>query len=142
MKDIPFVWNRMWGLMFDQGYSDTVIEHFMCPRNVGSMNDADGEGNVGDSGCGDSLTIFIKVKDSVIEDISFLVFGCVAAIATSSMTTELAKGRTIEEAMKISEEDIVLALGGLPENKKHCSNLGAKALNNAIKNYLEKSIMN
>lgn len=125
--------------MFDEAYSDTVIEHFMCPRNVGNMNDADGEGTVGDPSCGDSLTIYIKVKNDVIEDISFLVFGCAAAIATSSMTTELAKGKTIEEALKISEDDIVRALGGLPENKKHCSNLGAKALRNAIDDYFRKN---
>ncbi len=125
--------------MFDEAYSDTVIEHFMCPRNVGNMNDADGEGTVGDLSCGDSLTIYIKVKNDVIEDISFLVFGCAAAIATSSMTTELAKGKTIEEALKISEDDIVRALGGLPENKKHCSNLGAKALRNAIDDYFKKN---
>jgi nitrogen fixation NifU-like protein len=125
--------------MFDEVYSDTVIEHFMCPRNVGSMTDADGEGNNGDPTCGDFLTIYIKVKDNVIYDISFLVFGCAAAIATSSMTTELAKGKTIEEALKISEDDIVRALGGLPENKKHCSNLGANALKNAINDYLKKN---
>lgn len=125
--------------MFDEAYSDTVIEHFMCPRNVGNMNDADGEGTVGDPSCGDSLTIYIKVKNDVIEDISFLVFGCAAAIAISSMTTELAKGKTVEEALKISEDDIVRALGGLPENKKHCSNLGAKALRNAIDDYFKKN---
>ena len=125
--------------MFDEAYSDTVIEHFMCPRNVGNMNDADGEGTVGDPSCGDSLTIYIKVKNDVIEDISFLVFGCAAAIATSSMTTELAKGKTIEEALKISEDDIAQALGGLPENKKHCSNLGARALKNAIDDYFKKN---
>ena len=125
--------------MFDEAYSDTVIEHFMCPRNVGSMTDADGEGNNGDPACGDFLIIYIKVKDNVIYDISFLVFGCAAAIATSSMTTELAKGKTIEEALKISEDDIVRALGGLPENKKHCSNLGVKALKNAIDDYFKKN---
>lgn len=123
--------------MFDESYTDTVIEHFMCPRNIGSMNGADGEGNCGDPNCGDFLTIYIKVKNDVIEDISFLVFGCAAAIATSSMTTELAKGKAIEEAIKITEEDIVQALGGLPENKKHCSNLGVEALKNAINNYFE-----
>lgn len=128
----------MCGLMFDETYSDIAIEHFMCPRNVGTMNDADGEGNYGDPTCGDFLIIYIKVKDNVIYDISFLVFGCAAAIATSSMTTELAKGKLIEEAMMITEEDIVKALGGLPENKKHCSNLGVKALKNSINNYLKE----
>lgn len=128
--------------MYDEMYTDTVIEHFMCPRNVGSMNDADGEGTIGDPGCGDSLTIYIKVGNGIIEDISFLVFGCAAAIATSSMTTELAKGKTIEEAMKITEDDIVEALGGLPENKKHCSNLGVKALRSAIENYYSRKVNN
>ncbi len=125
--------------MFDETYTDTVIEHFMCPRNLGSMNDPDGEGNCGDPACGDFLTIYIKIKDDVIDDISFLVFGCAVAIATSSMTTELAKGKLIEEAIKITEDDIVQALGGLPENKKHCSNLGVKALKNAIYDYLKKN---
>lgn len=137
-RNVPYFKIVRWGsevYMFDERYTDTVIDHFMCPRNVGSMNDADGEGNCGDPGCGDFLTIYIKVKDDVIDDISFLVFGCAAAIAASSMTTELAKGRSIEEAMKIAEDDIVEALGGLPENKKHCSNLGVKALRNAICNY-------
>jgi len=107
----------------------------MCPRNVGSMPDADSEGTCGDPGCGDSLTIYIKVKDNVITDISFLVFGCVAAIATSSMTTELAKGKTLEEALKITDTDIADALGGLPEHKMHCSVLGSTALKNAIEKY-------
>lgn len=107
-------------------YSNKVIEHFMTPRNVGTMAEADGKGTFGDPGCGDSLTIYIKVKDEVIEDISFLVFGCTASVATSSMTTVLAKGKTIEEALEIQEEDIVEALDGLPENKLHCSNLGVQ----------------
>ena len=121
--------------MFCESFSDKVIEHFMCPRNVGSMPDADAIGNCGDPGCGDSLTLYIKVKDNVITDISFLVFGCVAAIASSSMTTELAKGKTLEEALRITDSDIADALDGLPENKIHCSVLGATALKNAIENY-------
>lgn len=120
-------------------YSNKVIEHFMTPRNVGSMVDADGEGSYGDPNCGDSLNIYIKVKHNVIEDISFLVFGCTASVATSSMTTVLAKGKTIEEALEIKEEDIVEALDGLPENKLHCSNLGVQALRSAINDYLEKN---
>lgn len=119
-------------------YSNKVIEHFMTPRNVGTMVDADGEGSYGDPNCGDSLNIYIKVKDNIIEDISFLVFGCTASVATSSMTTVLAKGKTIEEALEIQEEDIVEALDGLPENKLHCSNLGVQALRSAIKDYLNK----
>lgn len=121
--------------MFCQDFSDKVIEHFMCPRNVGSMPDADAIGSCGDPGCGDSLTLYIKVKDNVITDISFLVFGCVAAIASSSMTTELAKGKTLEEVLRITDSDIADALDGLPENKMHCSVLGATALKNAIENY-------
>jgi nitrogen fixation NifU-like protein len=125
--------------VFEEGYTDTVIEHFMCPQNVGSMIDADGEGTCGDPACGDFLTIYIKVKNGIINDISFLVFGCAAAIATSSMTTELAKDKTLEQGMKMTEYDIIKALGGLPENKKHCSILGVKALKNAIYDYLKKN---
>ncbi len=108
--------------------TDTALDHFMCPRNTGSMVDADGEGRCGDPSCGDCLTIYIKVKENRIADISFLVFGCVAAVATSSMTTELAKDKTLEDAYRITEEDIANALGGLPERKMHCSVLGATAL--------------
>jgi len=125
--------------MYEEPYSSTFIEHFTSPRNAGFMEDADGEGKCGDPGCGDSLTIYIKVKDGVIEDIRFLVFGCASAIATSSMTTELAKGKTLEEALKITEVDIAEALGGLPKNKMHCSNLGAEALKNAINDYYKRS---
>ena len=103
-------------------YSDKVIEHFMCPQNAYSMPDADAEGSFGDPTCGDYLTIYIKVKDNRISEISFLVFGCTAAIATSSMTTVLAKGKALDEALEISEEDVIHALDGLPENKVHCSN--------------------
>lgn len=123
--------------MFWEDYTDIVMDHFMCPRNIGIIKDINGEGTSGDSGCGDSLNIYIKVKNDLIEDISFLVYGCPASIATSSMTTELVKGKPLEEALKITEDDIVKALGGLPENKKHCSNLGVKALRNAIDDYLK-----
>ena len=116
-------------------FSDRTIEHFMQPQNVGYMEDADAVGISGEPGCGDSLAIFIKVQDNVISEISFLVFGCVAAVASSSMTTELAKGKTLEEAAKITDADIVAALDGLPEHKLHCSVLGASALQNAIANY-------
>ena len=113
----------------------------MCPQNAHSMPDADAEGRYGDPSCGDSLTVYIKVKDNRIDEISYLVFGCCASIATSSMTSVLAKGKTLEEALNITEEDIVRALDGLPENKLHCSNLGASALHNAINNYLEMKRM-
>ncbi|WP_207649628.1 iron-sulfur cluster assembly scaffold protein [Desulfosporosinus metallidurans] len=118
-------------------YSEKVIEHFMCPQNAYSMPDADAEGSFGDPSCGDALTIFIKVQDNCIKEISFLVFGCCASIATSSMTSVLAKGKSLDDALKISEEDIIKALDGLPEAKVHCSNLGVSALRNAINNYYE-----
>ncbi len=110
----------------------------MCPQNVGSMPDADGEGTVGDPNCGDSLTIYVRVRDEIIMDISFLVFGCTASIATSSMTTVLAKGKSLGTALEITEQDIVDSLGGLPKEKQHCSNLGVGALRKAIYNYREK----
>ena len=109
----------------------------MCPQNAHSMPDANAEGSYGDPSCGDCLTVYLKVKDNRIEEISYLVFGCCASIATSSMTSVLAKGKTLEEALNITEEDIIQALDGLPENKVHCSNLGASALHNAINNYLK-----
>jgi nitrogen fixation NifU-like protein len=111
----------------------------MCPQNAHSMPDADVEGSYGDPSCGDYLTVYLKVKDNRIEEISYLVFGCCASIATSSMTSVLAKGKTLEEALNITEEDIIQALDGLPENKVHCSNLGVSALRSAIENYLNKN---
>lgn len=119
-------------------YSMKAIDHFMTPRNVGSMKDADGVGQFGDANCGDSLTIYIKVEDNIIKDISFLVFGCTASIASSSMITEMAKGKTLEDAMEITEEQLIDALDGLPENKIHCSVLGVKGLRSAIADYKEK----
>lgn len=124
--------------MFCCNFSDKVLEHFMTPRNSGSMVDADSIGTAGDPACGDSLTLYIKVKENIIEDISFMVFGCVAAIATSSMTTVLAKGKSLDEAYTINDQDIADALDGLPEQKMHCSVLGATALKNAIDNYYSK----
>jgi nitrogen fixation NifU-like protein len=111
----------------------------MCPQNAHSMPDADAEGDYGDPSCGDYLTVYLKVKNNRVEEISYLVFGCCASIATSSMTSVLAKGKTLEEALNITEEDIIQALDGLPENKVHCSNLGVSALRNAIENYLNKN---
>jgi nitrogen fixation NifU-like protein len=119
-------------------YSEKVLEHFKHPRNVGELKDADAEGSVGNPVCGDMMTMYIKVKDDRIEDIKFKTFGCGAAIATSSMTTELAKGKTLDEAMKISRQDVADALEGLPPVKMHCSNLAADALHEAIKSYKEK----
>src|SRR5574344_2724453 len=120
-------------------YSEKVIEHFMCPQNAYSMIDADAEGSFGDPSCGDYLTVYIKVKDNRIDKVSYLVFGCCASIATSSMTSVQAKGKSLDEALNITEEDIIGALDGLPENKIHCSNLGVSALRDAIENCLNKN---
>ena len=111
----------------------------MSPQNAGNMPDADAEGSVGDPECGDALTFYLKISDGVISDISYLVFGCCAAIATSSATSVLAKGKTIKGAMKITEDDIVNALDGLPESKVHCSLLGVSALRCALNNYCTKN---
>jgi nitrogen fixation NifU-like protein len=114
------------------------MEHFRNPRNVGEIENADGMGEVGNPVCGDMMSFYIKVKDNVLTDVKFKTFGCGAAIAVSSMVSEMAIGKTIEEAMKISNADVAKELGGLPPNKLHCSNLGADALHEAIKNYLAK----
>ena len=119
-------------------YSDKVMDHFKNPRNTGEIPDADGVGTVGNPTCGDLMTIYIKVKENRIEDIKFKTFGCGAAIATSSMTTELAKGKTLDEAMKITRASVAESLGGLPKVKMHCSNLAADALHAAIEDYKEK----
>ena len=119
-------------------YSQKVMEHFKNPRNMGEIPDADGVGTVGNPICGDMMKIFIKVKDNRLEDIKFKTFGCGAAIATSSMITELAKGKTIDEAMKITRSDVADALEGLPPIKMHCSNLAADGLRAAIEDYLKK----
>jgi nitrogen fixation NifU-like protein len=120
-------------------YSEKVLDHFKNPRNVGELEDADAEGTVGNPVCGDMMTMYIKVKDDRIEDVKFKTFGCGAAIATSSMTTELAKGKTLDEALKISRQDVADALDGLPLVKMHCSNLAADALHEAINSYKEKN---
>jgi len=119
-------------------YSERVMEHFKNPRNVGEIPDADGVGTVGNPVCGDLMTVYIKVKDGIIVDVKFKTFGCAAAIATSSMVTELAKGRKLEEALKITRGDVAENLDGLPPIKMHCSNLSADALHAAIKDYLYK----
>jgi len=119
-------------------YSDKVLDHFRNPRKMGEIPDADGVGTVGNPVCGDLMTIYIKVKDNRLEDIKFKTFGCGAAIATSSMITELAKGKTLDEAMKITRGDVADNLGGLPPVKMHCSNLAADGLHAAIQDYLKK----
>jgi len=120
-------------------YNEKVMEHFKNPRNVGEMEDPDGVGRVGDPICGDVMELYIKVKDGVIVDAKFKTFGCAAAIATSSMVTEMVKGKRVEEALKISNKAVVEALDGLPPAKVHCSVLAEDALKAAIKNYLSKS---
>ena len=119
-------------------YTDKVMEHFKNPQNMGEILDADGVGTVGNPVCGDLMTIYIKVKDNKLADVKFKTFGCGAAIATSSMTTELAKGKTLEEAMKITRADVAASLGGLPPVKMHCSVLAEEALKLAIDDYREK----
>ncbi len=127
MEDVPQV-----------GYSKKVMDHFMNPRNVGTIEDADGIGRVGNPVCGDLMEVSIKVRDNVIEDIRFRTFGCGSAIATASMVTELAKGKTIEEAEKITRQDVADELEGLPPRKMHCSNLAADALHRAIDDYRKR----
>jgi len=119
-------------------YSDKVMEHFRNPRNMGEIKDADGVGTVGNPICGDLMTIYIKVKNDKIKDVKFKTFGCAAAIATSSMITELAKGKTLDEASKITRDNVANELDGLPPIKMHCSNLAADALREAIKDYRKK----
>ena len=119
-------------------YSEKVMQHFKNPQNMGEIPDADGVGSVGNPTCGDLMTMYIKVKDNRLEDVKFKTYGCGAAIATSSMTTELAKGKTIDEAMKISRASVADSLGGLPPVKMHCSNLAADALHAAIEDYQKK----
>jgi nitrogen fixation NifU-like protein len=119
-------------------YSDIVMDHFNNPRNTGVIEDADGVGEVGNPVCGDMMTFYIKVKDNVLEDVKFQTFGCVAAIAVSSIVSEMAKGKKLEDALQITRQKVAESLGGLPPNKMHCSNLGADALALAIKNYQDK----
>jgi nitrogen fixation NifU-like protein len=123
---------------FHTQYSEKVMEHFKNPKNVGEIPDADGIGNVGNPVCGDIMRLYIKVVDGKIADAKFKTFGCGAAIATSSMVTELVKGKTIEEALKISNSAVAEALGGLPKIKMHCSVLAEEALKSAIDDYLKK----
>lgn len=119
-------------------YSEKVMDHFRNPRNMGRMEDADGIGRVGNPVCGDVMWIYIKVKDNRIVDVSFETFGCAAAIATSSMATELVKGKTIEEALEITNKAVATALDGLPPIKMHCSLLAEEGIKAAIEDYLKK----
>ena len=119
-------------------YSEKVMEHFMNPRNVGEIENPDGVGEEGNPVCGDMMTFYIKVKNNRLEDVKFKTFGCGAAIAVSSMVSEMAKGKMLEEAMKITPQSVAAELEGLPKNKFHCSNLGAQALHKAIQDYRNK----
>lgn len=119
-------------------YSEKVIQHFTNPQNMGELEDADAIGKVGNPTCGDLIWIYIKVKDDVITDVTFKTFGCAAAIATSSMITELTKGKTLKEAYHVTRNDVAENLEGLPPIKMHCSNLAADGLHKAIEEYLKK----
>lgn len=119
-------------------YSEKVMDHFVNPRNVGEIPDADGVGHEGNPVCGDMMSFYIKVEDDRLSDVKFKTFGCGAAIAVSSMVSEMAKGKTLEEAKKITNADVAAELDGLPKNKLHCSNLGADALHKAIEDYEAK----
>lgn len=121
-------------------YNEKVMDHFSNPRNVGELADADGIGKVGNPTCGDIMQITIKVEDDKIKDIKFKTFGCGAAIATSSMVTEMVKGKTLDEALKITNKEVANALGGLPPVKMHCSNLAADALHAAIEDYKKSKV--
>ncbi len=123
-------------------YSDKVMEHFQHPRNVGEIEDPDGVGIVGNPVCGDMMTFYIRVKDNRLADVKFKTFGCGAAIAVSSMVSEMAKGKTLDEVLAITNEQVAEQLGGLPTNKMHCSNLGADALHRAIQDYRQKQKKN
>ena len=120
-------------------YTDTVMDHFMHPRNVGEIADADGVGQVGNAKCGDIMKMYLKIKDGVIEDVKFETFGCGSAIASSSMATELIKGKTIEEALAVTNKQVVDALGGLPAYKLHCSVLAEESIKAAVKNYYDRN---
>ncbi len=119
-------------------YSEKVMDHFLHPKNVGEIENADGIGTVGNPVCGDVMTFYIKVDNNRIVDVKFKTFGCAAAIAVSSMVSEMVKGKTLDEALKITNKTVAEELGGLPPQKLHCSNLGADALHRAIENYWER----
>ncbi|HZK84637.1 MAG TPA: Fe-S cluster assembly scaffold protein NifU [Desulfosporosinus sp.] len=121
-------------------YTEKVMDHFTNPRNVGELENANGVGEVGNAKCGDIMRIYLDIEGDVIKDVKFKTFGCGAAVATSSMVTEMVKGKTIEEALVISNAAVAEALGGLPPAKMHCSNLAADALHKAIENYREKQL--
>ena len=120
-------------------YTETVMDHFMHPRNVGSIDNADGVGEVGNAKCGDIMKMYLTIKDGVIEDVKFETFGCGSAIASSSIATEMIKGKTIEQALAVTNKDVVDALGGLPAYKLHCSVLAEEAIKSAVKDYYDRN---
>ena len=120
-------------------YSEKVMDHFTNPRNVGEIEDASGVGTVGNAKCGDIMRIFLKIEDGIITDVKFKTFGCGAAIATSSMATEMIKGKRIEDALALTNKEVVDALGGLPAHKLHCSVLAEEAVKSAVKDYYDKN---
>ena len=120
-------------------YSEKVMDHFRNPRNLGQMEDADGIGEVGNAKCGDIMRMYIKVKDNIITDVKFMTFGCGSAIATSSIATEMIKGKSIDKALELSNKAVVEALDGLPTHKIHCSVLAEEAVKAAIKDYFDKN---
>ena len=120
-------------------YSDIVMDHFMHPRNVGEIENPDGVGQVGNAKCGDIMKMYLKIKDGVIEDVKFETFGCGSAIASSSMATEMIKGKTIDQALAVTNRQVVDALGGLPAHKLHCSVLAEESIKSAIKNYYDRN---
>ena len=120
-------------------YTETVMDHFRNPRNVGELPDANGVGEVGNAKCGDIMKMYLKIKDDKIEDVKFETFGCGSAIASSSMATEMIKGKTLEEATAVTNKQVVEALGGLPAHKLHCSVLAEEAIKSAVKDYYDKN---
>ena len=120
-------------------YSEKVMDHFQHPRNVGVIEDANGVGEVGNAKCGDIMKIYLKIEDDIIKDVKFETFGCGSAIASSSMATEMIKGKTIDEALAVTNKQVVDALGGLPAHKLHCSVLAEEAIKSAIKNYYDRN---
>ena len=120
-------------------YTDTVMDHFMHPRNVGEIADADGVGEVGNAKCGDIMKIYLKIENDIIEDVKFETFGCGSAIASSSMATEMIKGKSIYEAMELTNKAVAEALDGLPAHKLHCSVLAEEAIKNALKDYFDRN---
>lgn len=125
--------------MVTDEYTENVIDHFLDPKNVGEIENADAKVKVGDPNCGDYIEMFLKVKDNKIEDLKYLVFGCIGAISTSSALSVMVMGKDLDEALKVTDDDVIAYLGGIPEKKKHCSLLGVRGLLAAVEKYREKN---